>query len=873
MIQHQLRGRLNITDGCSFSVRNFDMLPGSDNVVFWGAAGDDFGNLTSGHPISSMHLNRTYKNETLHVNLLENITFDQIQVLGVWDLDYYSDFGHAILPDLSKSDLDSRFDLSPSPAPSPESQTLNFQSRKKVVSKKTPTVLDNCRTVSDKFRLRWSLGSDFVTIALEGALESQKYMAFGWANPKLLSVSMIGADVTVVGFTEEGMPFAEDYYITNYSECLLNKDGQVEGVCPDTVYEASEPSGNVGLVNNSKLTYGHRSDGVSFIRYNRPLVSMDNKYDIAVKKNENMTVIWAIGMIRPPDAIRPYYLPQNHGGPLYSSFGYFTFNVSQNFDDCIGPLEADNKEDQAIIISDGKTPVIVTTGPALHYPNPPNPDKVFFINKKEAPLLKVERGVPVTFSIQAGHDVAFYVTSDPIGGNATLRNASEVVYAGGSDAQGVLASPMELVWYPDRNTPDQVYYHSVFEQKMGWKIQVVDGGLSDMYNNSVYLDDQQVSLFWTLPQDSDMISIAVRGEKKSGYVAIGFGGGMINSYAYVGWVDSTGKGRVDTYWIDGREATSIHPTKENLTYVRCKSENGIITFEFTRPLNPKCKGRVECKNVIDPSTPLKVVWALGAKWSADNLSIRNMHSVTSTKPVQVLWLKGSTEAVEDLRPVLAVHGFMMFVAWGILLPGGIMSARYLKHVKGDQWYQIHVYLQYSGIAIILLGVLFAAAELRGFFVTSVHVKFGLTAIILALVQPINAYMRPKKPANGEVASRNRIIWEYFHVITGRCAIAVGIVALYTGMKHLGHRYGDEDAERLTWALIVWVLIGVVLALYLEYLEVKEKRRDTNSLRSNWVLGNDEEDDSVDLLNANRTVNELELQPAGRTEVQLEPLSR
>ena len=35
---------------------------------------------------------------------------------------------------------------------------------------------------------------------------------------------------------------------------------------------------------------------------------------------------------------------------------------------------------------------------AMHYPNPPNPDKVLYINKKEAPLLKVERGVPVTFS-------------------------------------------------------------------------------------------------------------------------------------------------------------------------------------------------------------------------------------------------------------------------------------------------------------------------------------------------------------------------------------------------------------------------------------------------------------------------------------------
>ncbi|KAG9150771.1 hypothetical protein Leryth_002927 [Lithospermum erythrorhizon] len=141
-----------------------------------------------------------------------------------------------------------------------------------------------------------------------------------------------------------------------------------------------------------------------------------------------------------------------------------------------------------------------------------------------------------------------------------------------------------------------------------------------MYNNSVLLDDQQVTFFWTLSKDS--ISIAARGEKKSGYLAIGFGREMLNSYAYVGWFDEDGKGRVNTYWIDGRDASGLHPTNENLTYVS-----------------------VSCQ--------------------------------------------------------------------GLLLPGGILSARYLKHVKDDKWFQLHVYLQYSGLAIIFLGFLFAVAELQG----------------------------------------------------------------------------------------------------------------------------------------------------------------
>uniref|UniRef100_A0A0D9XGN4 Cytochrome b561 domain-containing protein n=1 Tax=Leersia perrieri TaxID=77586 RepID=A0A0D9XGN4_9ORYZ len=848
MLQHQLRGRVRLAaDGaCELHLTRFDLLAASSSARFWAADGPSLAALSSGRAFSPRPLNSTFRNASLVLPFSRPLP----PLLALFDPDTSSDLGHLFLPNSTVSDSNST-DSGVAAAAQPVS---------------VPTMFDNCLPLAEnKYRLRWTLNASAgtVEIGLEAAVGSEYYMAFGWADPKANSPAMIRSDVVVAGFTEDGMPFAEDYYISDYSECSMGTDDSpVSGVCPDRVYDEGR--------NDSVLVYGHRRDGVSFVRYQRKLDSGDAKYDVPVSATEEMAVVWAIGKLRPPDTLRSLYLPQNHGGPRDTTYGFARVNLSEMVDSCNGPLDADNKEDQDRIIADAKTPLVVTSAPAVRYPNPPNPDKVLYINKKEAPLLKVERGVPVKFSVQAGHDVALYITLDAIGGNATLRNKTEVIYAGGPEAHGVPATPTELVWLPDRNTPDLVYYQSLYEPKMGWKVQVVDGGLSDMYNSSVLLDDQQVTLFWTLSRDS--ISIAARGEKKSGYLAVGFGSGMLNSYAYVGWVGNDGVGRVKTYWIDGKSAGGIHPTSENLTYVRCKSENGIITFEFTRPLKPSCSGRVECKNIIDPTTPLKVVWAMGASWSGNSLTGSNMHSVTSSRPIRVLLLRGSAEAEQDLRPVLAVHGFMMFVAWGILLPGGILAARYLKSLKGDGWYQIHVYLQYSGIAIMFLGVLFAAAELRGFYVSSVHVKFGVTALLLAVLQPLNAYFRPKRPANGEASSRNRVLWEYLHVITGRSAIVVGIVALFTGMKHLGHRYDSENVEELTWALMLWVLSAIVIALYLEYKEVKRRIGDS-SFRGHWVLGNTEEDDSVDLLHPDSTDRNSESSPSGVMEVQLEPLAR
>ncbi|KAL6542026.1 hypothetical protein OROGR_011512 [Orobanche gracilis] len=45
MVQHQLRGLFSVVDDCSFRVSQFDMLSGHD-VHWWGAAADDFQNLT-----------------------------------------------------------------------------------------------------------------------------------------------------------------------------------------------------------------------------------------------------------------------------------------------------------------------------------------------------------------------------------------------------------------------------------------------------------------------------------------------------------------------------------------------------------------------------------------------------------------------------------------------------------------------------------------------------------------------------------------------------------------------------------------------------------------------------------------------------------
>ncbi|KAJ1703628.1 hypothetical protein LUZ63_003407 [Rhynchospora breviuscula] len=371
--------------------------------------------------------------------------------------------------------------------------------------------------------------------------------------------------------------------------------------------------------------------------------------------------------------------------------------------------------------------------------------------------------------------------------------------------------------------------------------------LSRLYNNSVLLDDQRVTFHWSLSNSS--ISLAAQSARKSNYLAIGFGEQMKNSYAYVAWTERHGKCHVRSYWISGRDASSIHHTSEDLTHVVCVSINGIISFEVTRPLVPSCTGRIECDNIIDPTKPLSVIWSMGNEWSATHLSEKNMHSAMSDQPEPVFLLSGLARKERDLGIILAIHGFFMFVSWGILFPGGILYARFLKHADGNLWFRSHQYLQYSGLAITFVAVILAGAGLGGFYFYSSHVKFGTVAILLAVSQPINAYFRPKKPETGGTGTNKRVVWEYAHVITGRVSLVFGIVGLFTGLKHFGVAHDSEIAERLTWGLVLWILISVSVALYLEFKELQRRKRERNFSEANWELGELDDDELVDLLEA------------------------
>ena len=132
--------------------------------------------------------------------------------------------------------------------------------------------------------------------------------------------------------------------------------------------------------------------GITLIRVHRLLVTLDEDFDHALNASKQMSVVWALGPLRPEDLTNPHMTPTNHGLPQGGNFGVAVLTLDREMDDCQSVLTPLVPDMGRVLVADRGTSLVVTTGEAMHYPNPPSSGKSLFVNRYEAPVLKVRSG-------------------------------------------------------------------------------------------------------------------------------------------------------------------------------------------------------------------------------------------------------------------------------------------------------------------------------------------------------------------------------------------------------------------------------------------------------------------------------------------------
>lgn len=171
------------------------------------------------------------------------------------------------------------------------------------------------------------------------------------------------------------------------------------------------------------------------------------------------------------------------------------------------------------------------------------------------------------------------------------------------------------------------------------------------------------------------------------------------------------------------------------------------------------------------------------------------------------------------------HGRFMVLAWGMLLPLGVMAARFCKVLPGQDWprevqnpfwFTWHRILQYSGLGVTLVALALILPTTRDAPQAALHHWVGWSVIALAAVQLAAAMVKGTGGGPGPDGApvgdhfrmtQRRRIFEWTHKIMGYVALAIAVASILSGMW-------VANAYVWMWIFIYgwWILVVTAFAV-------------------------------------------------------------
>ena len=157
------------------------------------------------------------------------------------------------------------------------------------------------------------------------------------------------------------------------------------------------------------------------------------------------------------------------------------------------------------------------------------------------------------------------------------------------------------------------------------------------------------------------------------------------------------------------------------------------------------------------------------------------------------------------------HAALMIAAWALLIPTGILVARH-RFVGDAWWFQLHRGLQLLGLLCTFAGLacIVDSVNKRGVsHFSSTHGRLGLAVVAIAVLQPINAVLRPAATTPGFKPTQRRSTWEVVHRVIGYGCVILAWLNVLFGLQ-LPYTAADfGDASRML-EVAFYVSMGLML---------------------------------------------------------------
>jgi hypothetical protein len=203
----------------------------------------------------------------------------------------------------------------------------------------------------------------------------------------------------------------------------------------------------------------------------------------------------------------------------------------------------------------------------------------------------------------------------------------------------------------------------------------------------------------------------------------------------------------------------------------------------------------------------------------------------------------SASVVHSIEPWAAWHARLMVLSWGLLVPLGVLIARFYKVTPGQDWPRVidnkfwwhsHRLLQWTGLVLMTAGAWFVWGRAMGATTAAkIHALIGWSLLLAGWLQVIGSFARGSTGGPLDEKSNSlrgdhydmtprRLVFERVHKSLGWTAVLGSVIAIVLGLFL-------ADAPR--WML--FLMIGWWLTLACAFTWLQRRGRCIDTYQAIW----------------------------------------
>lgn len=185
--------------------------------------------------------------------------------------------------------------------------------------------------------------------------------------------------------------------------------------------------------------------------------------------------------------------------------------------------------------------------------------------------------------------------------------------------------------------------------------------------------------------------------------------------------------------------------------------------------------------------------------------------------------------------LIRIHGALMGLAFLLLFPIGIITARYYRSTfSPNLWFKVHSRLMVMAVCSVILALVLALVHTNGTLHVGIHQIFGIVVIIFVLLQPLVALCRP----HADPLNFWRKLFNRFHRTLGISVFTAGVIQCFLGVYIL-----MVQIKGILYSFLVLSVIGHgIFTVFYEYIHFRLSRRVTVAHYSKVTMEDDNSDE-------------------------------